>query len=131
MDAVYLYNKHGSPISYDLWTRLRRLINWVCDNWKREDEGIWEVRGGRQHFVYSKLMCWVAMDRGFRIAEQRSFPINRELLLATRDEIYEAVMTQGWNQERQTFVQTFGGEWLDASHLNNPLGLFLAPTDAR
>ena len=57
MDAVYLYNKHGDPISYDLWTRLRTLINWVCDNWQREDEGIWEVRGGRRHFVYSKLMC--------------------------------------------------------------------------
>jgi GH15 family glucan-1,4-alpha-glucosidase len=131
MDSVYIYNKHASPISYDTWLNLRELLHYVGENWKREDEGIWEVRGGRQHFVYSKLMCWVAMDRGFRIAEQRSFPINRELVLATRDEIYEAVMTQGWNQERQTFVQTFGGEWLDASNLIMPLVFFLAPNDPR
>lgn len=131
MDSVYLYNKHGSPISYDTWLNLRELLHYVGENWKREDEGIWEVRGGRQHFVYSKLMCWVAMDRGFRLAEQRSFPINRDLVLATRDEIYEAVMAQGWNQERQTFVQTFGGEWLDASNLIMPLVFFLAPNDPR
>jgi GH15 family glucan-1,4-alpha-glucosidase/kynurenine formamidase len=54
MDAVYLYNKYGSPISYDLWTYLRKLINWVCDNWQQKDEGVWEVRGGRRHFVYSR-----------------------------------------------------------------------------
>ena len=73
MDSVYLYNKYGSPISYDLWNHLRKLINWVCDNWQRADEGIWEVRGGQQHFVYSKLMCWVAVDRGLRLADKRSF----------------------------------------------------------
>ena len=78
MDAVYLYNKHGDPISYELWTYLRGLVNWVCDNWRREDEGVWEVRGGRRHFVYSKLMCWVAVDRGLRLADKRSFPADRE-----------------------------------------------------
>jgi GH15 family glucan-1,4-alpha-glucosidase len=63
LDAAYLYNKHGSPISYDLWTSLRALTDWVCDNWDRKDEGVWEVRGGQREFVYSKLMCWVALDR--------------------------------------------------------------------
>ncbi len=95
MDAVYLYNKYGAPISYDLWTHLRRLIDWVCDNWQREDEGIWEVRGGRRHFVYSKLMCWVAVDRGLRLADKRSFPADRARWLAVRDEIYEEIMDQG------------------------------------
>jgi len=69
MDAVYLYNKHGSPISYDLWVNLCRLLDYVCENWEQPDEGIWEVRGGRKHFVYSKVMCWVALDRGIRLAE--------------------------------------------------------------
>ncbi|MGE0474683.1 MAG: glycoside hydrolase family 15 protein, partial [Nitrospirales bacterium] len=68
LDSVYLYNKYGTPISYDLWKHLRRMINWVCDNWHRQDEGVWEVRGGQQHFVFSKLMCWVAVDRGLRLA---------------------------------------------------------------
>ena len=131
MDAVYLYNKHGDPISYDLWTRLRTLINWVCDNWRREDEGIWEVRGGRRHFVYSKLMCWVAVDRGLRLAEKRSFPADRERWLAIRDEIYEEIMQKGWSDERGAFVQSYDDDTLDASNLIMPLVFFLAPNDPR
>ncbi|MFL6195167.1 MAG: glycoside hydrolase family 15 protein [Thermoanaerobaculia bacterium] len=131
MDSVYLYNKHASPISYDTWLHLRDLLHYVCDNWNREDEGIWEVRGGRRHFVYSKLMCWVAMDRGLRLADKRSFPTNRAKWLATRDEIYESIMTQGWNAERQTFVQSYGSDALDASNLIMPLVFFLAPNDPR
>jgi GH15 family glucan-1,4-alpha-glucosidase len=131
LDSVYLYNKYGSPISYDLWTYLRRLVNWVCDNWQREDEGIWEVRGGPQHFVYSKMMCWVAVDRGLRLADKRSFPADREHWLRTRDQIYEEIMTQGWNPQRQTFVQHYGSDAVDAANLLMPLVFFLSPTDPR
>ena len=74
LDAVYLYNKYGAPISYDFWTHLRELIDWVCNNWQRTDEGIWEVRGGQQHFVYSKVMCWVAIDRGAAPGRKALFP---------------------------------------------------------
>jgi GH15 family glucan-1,4-alpha-glucosidase len=131
MDSVYLYNKHASPISYDTWLNLRELLLYVCDNWKREDEGIWEVRSGKHQFVFSKLMCWVAMDRGLRLAEQRSFPVQRDHWLAARDEIYETIMKEGWNVERQAFVETLGGEWLDASSLLMPLVFFVAPNDPR
>jgi len=131
MDAVYLYNKHGDPISYDLWTRLRGLINWVCDNWRREDEGIWEVRGGRRHFVYSKLMCWVALDRGLRLASKRSFPADRTRWLEVRDEIYEEIMDRGWSEEREAFVQAYDDDTLDASNLIMPLVFFLSPNDPR
>jgi GH15 family glucan-1,4-alpha-glucosidase len=131
MDAVYLYNKHGSPISYDLWTHLRALINWVCDNWQNEDEGIWETRGGRRNFVYSRLMCWVAMDRGLRLADKRSFPADHERWLEIRDRIYEEIMEKGWSQERQAFVQTYGDDTLDASSLIMPLVFFLSPSDPR
>ncbi len=74
MDAVYLYNKYGELISYDLWTQLTRLINWVAKNWAQPDQGIWEVRGHRQEFLFSRVMCWVAIDRGIRLAHKRSFP---------------------------------------------------------
>ncbi len=131
MDAVYLYNKYGDPISYDLWTRLRVLINWVCDNWQRKDEGIWEVRGGQRHFVYSKLMCWVAVDRGLRLASKRSFPADRERWLTVRDEIYEEIMDKGWNAEHETFVQSYDEDTLDASNLIMPLVFFLSPNDPR
>jgi len=131
MDSVYLYNKYGSPISYDFWKHLRRLINWVCDNWQKTDEGIWETRGGRQHFVYSKLMCWVALDRGLRLADKRSFPADREKWLKMRDQVYEEIMAEGWNPDRQAFVQHYGSQSLDAANLIMPLVFFLSPTDPR
>jgi GH15 family glucan-1,4-alpha-glucosidase len=131
MDAVYLYNKYGAPISYDLWTNLRRLLNWVTEHWDQPDEGIWEVRGGRQHFVYSKLMCWVALDRGLRLADKRSFPADRERWLRARDTIYEEIMARGWSPARRAFVQAYGSSTLDASNLIMPLVFFVSPTDPR
>lgn len=131
MDSVYLYNKYSSPISDELWTQLRRLVNWVCDNWHREDRGIWEVRGGHRHFVYSKLMCWVAVDRGLRLADKRSFPADRARWLRCRDQIYEEIMRKGWNAERGAFVQHYGSDNLDAANLIMPLVFFLSPMDPR
>jgi GH15 family glucan-1,4-alpha-glucosidase len=131
LDSVYLYNKYGSPISYELWTHLRHLINWVCENWQKKDEGIWEVRGGKQHFVYSKLMCWVALDRALRLADKRSFPADRSRWLEIRDQIYEEIMERGWSFKRNAFVQHYDSQSLDASNLIMPLVFFLSPTDPR
>lgn len=131
MDSVYLYNKYGTPISYDLWLSLRQLIDWVCGNWQRQDQGIWEVRSGQQHFVYSKLMCWVALDRGLRLADKRSFPADRDRWLRVRDKVYEDIMAQGWNAKRRAFVQSYGGDSLDAANLIMPLVFFVSPTDPR
>ena len=131
IDSVYLHDKYGTPIGYDTWQQLRRMVDWVGDNWQRADEGIWEVRGGRQHFVYSKLQCWVALDRALRLAQKRSFPLDRERVAGTRDAIYDAIMTQGWDPERRTFVQYFGTGALDASNLMMPLLRFASPTDPR
>jgi GH15 family glucan-1,4-alpha-glucosidase len=131
MDAAYLFNKYGEPVSYEIWLSLRRLVDWVCDNWQRKDAGIWEVRGGEEHFVYSKLMCWVAVDRGLRLADKRSFPADRERWVKVRDSIYEEIMKKGWNDSREAFVQYFGSETLDAANLMMPLVFFLSPTDPR
>lgn len=131
MDSVYLYNKYGNPISYDLWKQLRRLVDWVCDNWQRKDEGIWEVRGGPQDFVYSKVMCWVAVDRALRLADKRSFPADRDRWLRIRDQIYLEVMNEGWNPQRQAFVQHYGSNSLDAANLIMPLVFFVSPNDPR
>ncbi len=131
MDSVYLFNKYGSPISYELWQELRELLNWVCDNWQRPDDGVWEVRGGQKHFVYSKVMCWVALDRGLRLADKRSFPADRDRWLKNRDAIYEEVLHRGWSEKRQSFVQYYGSDSLDASSLIMPLVFFMSPTDPR
>lgn len=130
-DALYLYNKHVMPISYDAWTRMRHRLNWLCDNWQQPDEGIWEVRGGRRHFVYSKLMSWVAMDRGLRLADKRSFPADRDRWTRIRDEMYEQIMTKGWSAKRNAFVQHYDSDSLDASNLIMPLVFFMAPNDPR
>ena len=131
MDSVYLYNKYASPISYDLWRSLRRLVDWVCEHWELADEGIWEVRNGRQHFVYSKLMCWVALDRALRLADKRSFPADRMRWLECRDRIYENIMSKGWSQKRNAFVQSFDSQYLSADVLIMPLVFFMSPTDPR
>src|SRR4029077_10441387 len=110
LDAAYLYNKYVAPIGYDSWTNLRTLIDWVVQNWNREDEGVWEVRGGRRHFVYSKFMCWVALDRGLRLADKRSFPADRAAWLKARDAVYEEVMAKGWSAPRGSFVQSYGSD---------------------
>jgi GH15 family glucan-1,4-alpha-glucosidase len=131
LDSAYLFNKYGTQVSSEFWEHLRRLLDYVCANWQQPDEGIWETRGGRRHFVYSKLMCWVAMDRGLRLAEKRSFPAPRQRWLETRDAIYEELMTSGWNQERAAFVQHYESDSLDASALLMPLVFFLSPNDPR
>src|SRR6516164_7518686 len=131
LDAAYLYNKYGAPISYDLWISLRTLTDWVCDNWHRKDKGVWEVRSGPQEFVYSKLMCWVALDRAIRLADKRSFPAPRDRWLKVRDEIYENIVSKGWNEKRQAFVQYYGSESLDAANLMMALTFFMSPTDPR
>ncbi|MGQ0812252.1 MAG: glycoside hydrolase family 15 protein [Nitrospiraceae bacterium] len=131
MDSLYLYNKHVMPISSEAWVRVRHRLNWLCDQWRQPDEGIWEVRGGRRHFVYSKVMCWVAFDRGLRLAEKRSFPAERSRWLEARDAIYEEVLTKGWSDERQAFIQHYESESLDASNLIMPLVFFMSPNDPR
>ena len=131
MDAVYLCNKYCAPISYDFWTHLRAIVNWVCDHWDLPDEGIWEVRGGQKQFVYSKLMCWVALDRGLRLADKRSFPADRTRWTQCRDAIYQDIMKNGWSEAQQAFVQHYDSDALDASNLIMPLVFFMAPSDPR
>jgi GH15 family glucan-1,4-alpha-glucosidase len=131
LDCLYLYDKYAMPIGYDVWTLTRQRLNWLCDHWQQPDEGIWEVRGGRRDFVYSRVMCWVAMDRGLRLAEKRSFPAERDRWYKVRDQIFEDVMSNGWSEKRQAFVQYYGSDSLDASNLIMPLVRFLSPNDPR
>ena len=131
MDAAYLYDKHGTQVTHDGWVWLRRMADWVCDNWQRRDEGIWEVRGPQQHFVYSKLMCWVALDRAIRLSDKRSLPADRVRWTAVRDQIYEEIFDKGWNSGRDAFVQHYGSDSLDASNLIMPLVFFISPNDPR
>jgi len=129
IDSVYLFNKYGTPISHGAWSDLARIVDWVSENWDQADEGIWETRGGRQHFTFSRLMSWVAVERAIRMARQRGLPADIPRWSGVRDDIYHQVMDRGWNADRGAFVQHYGSEVLDASVLLMPLTKFIAPTD--
>ena len=130
LDAVYLYNKYGEPISYDFWIDLKKQIDWLAENWNQPDEGIWEVRGGKKNFLYSRLQSWVALDRAIKIAEVRSFPLNGKWKIE-RDIIFESIFSDFWDEEKQAFMQYSGSSTVDASTLLMPLVRFISPKDPR
>jgi GH15 family glucan-1,4-alpha-glucosidase len=131
LDSVYLYDKWHRPISSDLWEEVHLLVDWVCDNWDRPDEGVWETRGGRKNFVYSRLMCWVAIERAMRMAAHRGLPANTQRWQLARDAIYRQIMRRGWSERLRAFVQHFDDDVLDASVLMMPLTKFISPTDPK
>lgn len=131
MDSIYLSNKYAKPVSYDLWVHVRRLVEYVCEHWREPDHGIWEIRDDKRHYVYSKVMCWVAVDRGMRLADKRSLPVDINKWRKVRDEIYEDIMANGWNEQLQSFVQYYGSDDLDSSVLIMPMVFFMAPSDPR
>ncbi len=131
MDALYQTRVHGAPPNDDVWALQRAMLGWLEDGWRLEDSGIWEVRGPTRHFTHSKVMAWVAFDRGVRICEEfgRDGPVER--WRANRAEIHAEVLARGWSDTRGAFVQYYDGEELDASALVLPLVGFLQPDDPR
>jgi GH15 family glucan-1,4-alpha-glucosidase len=113
------------------WPRWRTLIEYVETIWREPDDGIWESRGPRQHYTYSKVMAWVVFDRGVRIAEQFGLEAPVERWKKARDEIHQEVCQRGYDRERRTFTQYYGSKALDASVLNIPLVGFLPGDDER
>jgi len=131
MDSVYLFNKHGRPIGYDLWEALGRKLDWLEKNWQRPDDGIWESRGGRQRHTFSALMTWVAFERTTRIARQRGLPAPISRWRDAAGRAYQTVQRDGWSPDRRAYVQYLGGTTLDASLLLMPLVKFAGPSDPR
>ncbi|GGY92852.1 glycoside hydrolase family 15 protein [Streptomyces poonensis] len=131
IDSIYLYDKWAQPISSDQWDDVCALVNWVCDNWDQPDEGVWETRGGRRNFLYSRLMCWVAVERAVRMALRRGLPAELHRWQEARDTIYRRIMTRGWSAGRRAFAQYEDGDVLDAAVLMMPLAKFISPTDPK
>ncbi|KAK4101641.1 glycoside hydrolase family 15 protein [Parathielavia hyrcaniae] len=133
MDGIYLYNKYGKPIHWDLWCRVREMLDYVLTIMHQPDMSIWEVRNNKQNFTYSKIMLWVAFDRGLRLADKRNFPCpNRARWLAARDGLYEEIMEKAYNADMKCFVQSYESRtMLDSSILIAPLVFFISPNDPR
>ncbi len=129
LDSVYLADSHGLGMSHDAWSNISALMRWLCDHWDEPDDGIWETRGGRQDFVYGRLMSWVAFDRAIRLAQSRGRPADLARWTGIRDNVYQQIMERGFHPKREAFVQHYATDVLDASLLYMPLVGFIAPTD--
>jgi len=112
-------------------TCLANMADAAAARWTEQDQGIWEVRGEPRHFLYSKLMCWVAVDRAITLADRLDATDRVDRWKATRDEIADAILTKGWNEEAGAFTQSFGSADLDASNLMMPIVGFIAADDPR
>jgi GH15 family glucan-1,4-alpha-glucosidase len=130
-EALYQARVHGAPRDDNVWSLTTKLIEWLEDNWRRKDAGIWEVRGPNRHFTHSKAMAWVAFDRAARFVEEfgREGPVERWRAIA--EEIRAEVLAKAWSEKKQAFAQSYGSDELDASVLLLPFVGFLPATDER
>ncbi len=137
LDCIHLYRRqggferYGETLEGPLWNMMRRLVDHVCAHWHETDSGIWEVRGGLRHFVYSKVMCWVALDRGIRAAQQANLEADLPRWMAVRDQIRAEILARGYNTALGAFTQAYDDTALDASNLLLPLVGFIPPDDPR
>jgi GH15 family glucan-1,4-alpha-glucosidase len=131
LDSAYLYARFGGEISQELWKELHAVVDMTIDRWQLPDASIWESRGRELHYTYSKMMCWVAVDRGLRLAERFGFRCDRERWEEARRAIHRRVTTEGYNPRRRAFTQTLGGGTLDAAMLRASQVRFLDDRDPR
>lgn len=131
LDTAWLYHRHGGEVEGAFWDLIRGAVDAVARQWMEPDRGIWEVRGATRHFVSSKVMCWVAVDRAIRLARARGLPADLERWQALRRTIRRRVEAEGVAPDSGAFVQAFGARALDASNLLIPLVRFLPPEDPR
>ncbi|MBV9259399.1 MAG: glycoside hydrolase family 15 protein, partial [Ktedonobacteraceae bacterium] len=130
MDVIFVYTRHRG-LSYEAWLHLCQQLDWLAQHWQEPDEGIWEVRGGARHFLHSRLMSWVAFDRAIRIARERGLPAPFEQWQQISMQIYREIMEKGWNDQKGSFVQYYGGDAIDASALLLSLTGFIDARDPR
>jgi GH15 family glucan-1,4-alpha-glucosidase len=131
MDTLHLGRHIGLESDEMAWDFQRALLEFLESNWREPDEGIWEIRGPRRHFTHSKVMAWVALDRAIKTVELLGHdgPVDR--WRGIRRELHDEVCREGYDSERDTFVQYYGADHLDASLLQIPLVGFLPPDDPR
>jgi GH15 family glucan-1,4-alpha-glucosidase len=130
LDSVYIHTKSRDYLPDQLWPMLSKQVETALSKWRDPDRGIWEVRGKPQHFTSSKMFCWVAADRGARLARLREDSEHAERWQKAADEIHEDICKNALD-ERGVFVQHYGSKALDASNLLMPLVRFLPPDDER
>ncbi|KAA9163598.1 glycoside hydrolase family 15 protein [Amycolatopsis acidicola] len=129
MDSLFIGDRAGLELPLAGWSAITEVLDWVSRNWQQDEEGIWETRGGRQPFTYGRLMCWVALDRGIRLAAARGLPADVARWTAERDRIHREILERGWRPGRHAFVQHYGTDVLDSSLLRMAKAGFISATD--
>ena len=127
LETIYIYVTHGGDLTYEYWKIIVEYIDYVIENWRKPDCSIWEVRGEEREFLFSRMMCWVAMDRAIKIANHFSFPYDFMEWRTVRDDIYEDIYENFWNAQKQSFVQSKGSSIVDASALLMPILNVISP----
>ncbi len=130
MDALYLYDKHVNLLSHDEWKKVFHQIDWIAKHWREKSFGIWEIRSVQKDFLYTRVMCWVALDRAIKLATKRSFPFP-ECWSSERDALYKSVFKDFWSEKKQSFIAYIGTENIDASCLRLPFMRIISPKDPR
>ena len=131
LDTLYLAQKSGIEIDENSWRIQEHFVDFIAAHWDQPDEGIWEIRGPKQHFTHSKVMAWVAVDRAIRSAETGKFKAPLQDWQRLRDRIHEDICSKGYNRQKNSFTQYYGADHLDASLLMIPIVGFLPPDDER
>lgn len=131
INAIYDTARYGRNISNEVWDLVKNLVDYVCEVWNTKDRGIWEIRDEPRHYVHSKLMCWVGVDRGLKIAARKEPEASFSKWEKTREEIKTAILENGFNEEINSFVQYFGSNAIDATSVLIPQMGFLPYDDPR
>jgi len=137
LDCIHFYRRQGGfercgeELDGSMWEMMRMLVEHVCDHWQEPDSGIWEMRGGPRHFLYSKVMCWVALDRGIRAAQQLHLEADLSRWCFVREQIRTEILARGYNTSLGAFTQSYDDTALDAANLLLPLVGFISPDDPR
>jgi GH15 family glucan-1,4-alpha-glucosidase len=127
LETVYIYTLHGGDLTFEYWKIIAEYVEYVINNWQKPDHSIWEVRGEKREFLFSRMMCWVAIDRAIKIGQKFSFPFDMLKWYKVRDDIYNDIYTNFWNEKRQAFVQFKGSDSLDSSALLMPILNIISP----
>jgi GH15 family glucan-1,4-alpha-glucosidase len=131
LNSLYLYREQLGELHSEIQAFVADLANTAARRWRERGAGMWEMRGEPRHHVSSKVLCWVALDRAIALAPQLGEHANLEHWMAERDQIREAILTRGWSEAKQAYVQSFDSDELDAAQLLMPIFGFLRATDER
>lgn len=127
LETIYIFVQHGGEITFDYWKIIIKYVELVIENWHEPDHSIWEVRGEKREFLFSRMMCWVALDRAIKIGDHFSYPFDFVKWREVRNEIYIDLHENFWNEKKQAFVQYKGSDNLDASCLLLPILNVISP----